>query len=781
MNSAIRRVFFLLLASAGFLLLGNCSKGKGGATGPDDTDTVGTEISTLVGQVQDDTGGALAGVIVSAGSGQDTTDANGLFTLPSAKVPKGRAFIIARKTGYFDGSRAEAPGSNGATFLRLRMMKKDFKYSVSGTAGGTVKVAGGAELDLPAGGFVTPSGAAYTGTVLVAANYLNPDSSTFWDFFAGDNQGREANGATTALISLGVMRVEIQGGGQPLRLASGKTATLSYPKPAGGDAPTSMPLWYFDAEIGQWHEEGSATLKDGVYQGTVTHFSDWNLDYKGPSWDFHIRILCDSVPLEGVVVRSYMNRIGISDAAGVIHFINAPRDMGANKLDVLAKDNGGLFYKNTTAAITYQSGKSDTLDVELDSPCPASISGRLIGCDDKAIEGWAAAQAGGSSRFAFTATGKFVIRVPFAVALTVNAGDRANNNMLPISITALAENEQKAIGDLKICGTKVEDWVDVKHDSLDFIRAWAMSPDGSLIVSTSRKPGLLLFNTKTGAVIQEIPLGYTPNFGNLKISADNTRLLVFLTGHPIEVWDITAKPAKKVTALPTLSHAEISDDAKTVFGSSGFNSPDVKVALYSAVDGSEVKVLHPAHFKGVDPQGGNPSLKLLHEHGAFAYQRSDTASIFSVWSLEGDTLIREIKSPLTPGTFGYFLYYNPAGDKFWISSTLDSADIYDMTTGEKVNTFAPFHAVANTRSISAAVTDEYIFSTNTISGVQLIQQFRLDDLTLVGTYPIPEQPEFNRRTGTPVPSRDGSMMAADVRMPSVYPATLSGWRVYKLK
>lgn len=65
--------------------------------------------------------------------------------------------------------------------------------------------------------------------------------------------------------------------------------------------------------------------------------------------------------------------------------------------------------------------------------------------------------------------------------------------------------------------------------------------------------------------------------------------------------------------------------------------------------------------------------------------------------------------------------------------------------------------------------------------VQLIQQFRLGDLTLVGTFPIPEQPEFNRRTGTPVPSRDGSMMAADLRMPSVYPATLSEWRVYKLK
>lgn len=237
------------------------------------------------------------------------------------------------------------------------------------------------------------------------------------------------------------MGVEIQGGGQPLKLASGKTASLSYPKPTGDGSPSSMPLWYFDAETGQWIEEGLATLRDGMYTGTVKHFTDWNLDYKGPSWDFFIRIVCDSVPVEGVVVRSYMNRIGVSDAAGVIHFINAARDLGANKLDVFAKDNGGLFFKNTTVTLNYQAGKSDTLDMELDSPCPASINGKLVGCDDNAVAGWAAAKAGNYSRFAFTTTGKFVIHVPFSVPITLNAGDRANNNLLPRAISPWSQNK----------------------------------------------------------------------------------------------------------------------------------------------------------------------------------------------------------------------------------------------------------------------------------------------------------------------------------------------------
>ena len=172
--------------------------------------------------------------------------------MPSAKVPKRRAVILARKDGYFDGSCAEAPGPNGKTYLRLRLMRREFMYSV-GTSGGNVKVTGGAELDFPAGGLVTASGAAYTGEAQVAANYLNPDPGTFRDFFAGDYHGR---------------------------------------------------IW--------------APRGISIFASSAT-----------PS------------PWKSVAVGSYMNRKGISNPVGVIHFFNAPSDMGVNRLHVLAEENGG--------------------------------------------------------------------------------------------------------------------------------------------------------------------------------------------------------------------------------------------------------------------------------------------------------------------------------------------------------------------------------------------------------------------------------------------------------
>lgn len=45
-------------------------------------------------------------------------------------------------------------------------------------------------------------------------------------------------------------------------------------------AEQSIPLWYFDTNDGEWHEDGSAQLNPGgtEYKGTVTHFTTWNWD-----------------------------------------------------------------------------------------------------------------------------------------------------------------------------------------------------------------------------------------------------------------------------------------------------------------------------------------------------------------------------------------------------------------------------------------------------------------------------------------------------------------------
>ncbi len=133
-----------LTLALGMILLGSCSKDKS----PTDPGTANVnppagemETGSLYGRIMDEAGTSLSGASVSAGTRTATTDSNGIFVLADAKFPKGRAVILAKKSGFFDGARAEASGSGGVTQFRLKLMKKAFANSVGGADGGKVTVA----------------------------------------------------------------------------------------------------------------------------------------------------------------------------------------------------------------------------------------------------------------------------------------------------------------------------------------------------------------------------------------------------------------------------------------------------------------------------------------------------------------------------------------------------------------------------------------------------------------------------------------------------------------
>jgi hypothetical protein len=69
--------------------------------------------------------------------------------------------------------------------------------------------------------------------------------------------------------------------GNALQLKDGKEAQLTFPIPESlkDKTPNQIPLWSFNESTGLWEEEGIATLQNGVYVGTVKHFSWVNLDW----------------------------------------------------------------------------------------------------------------------------------------------------------------------------------------------------------------------------------------------------------------------------------------------------------------------------------------------------------------------------------------------------------------------------------------------------------------------------------------------------------------------
>jgi hypothetical protein len=136
----------------------------------------------------------------------------------------------------------------------------------------------------PANAVVTKSGAAYTGSVKVAAYFLDPTSNNCVTEMPGDLRGINTSNNEQVLTSYGMMAVELQGSnGETLQMASGKKATITFPIAAAtqSQAPTTIPLWFFDETKGLWVEEGTATKTGNNYVGDVAHFTWWNCDWGG--------------------------------------------------------------------------------------------------------------------------------------------------------------------------------------------------------------------------------------------------------------------------------------------------------------------------------------------------------------------------------------------------------------------------------------------------------------------------------------------------------------------
>jgi uncharacterized protein YfaP (DUF2135 family) len=85
-----------------------------------------------------------------------------------------------------------------------------------------------------------------------------------------------------------------------------------------GDA--EIPLWYADPSTGRWIREGTATRDDagGVYRGTVTHFTPWNIDKGAALGTKVVRLRVRGAPVVGVSVRV----VGVGWVAGGITDVN---------------------------------------------------------------------------------------------------------------------------------------------------------------------------------------------------------------------------------------------------------------------------------------------------------------------------------------------------------------------------------------------------------------------------------------------------------------------------
>ena len=165
----------------------------------------------------------------------------------------------------------------------IQMLTRFEAGVIDNSTGGVVTLENGSQLTLPADGVANRDGSPYSGAVHVKMNSIDPASLDLFEQMPGNLSGFGLEGELAAMASYGMLMVELESeNGTLLQMAEGKEAELQFAVPDKllADAPSQIPLWYFDEEEGYWYEEGSAVLQFDKYIGKVSHFSTWNCDRK---------------------------------------------------------------------------------------------------------------------------------------------------------------------------------------------------------------------------------------------------------------------------------------------------------------------------------------------------------------------------------------------------------------------------------------------------------------------------------------------------------------------
>jgi len=470
------------------------------ATPPDLITKVSSSVS---GFVTDENDAAVKGATVQFGASNITTDKYGYFEAKNIQVVKDAAVITVTKPGYFKGIKTYIAREGKAAFFRIKLIPKTIVGNVNAASGGTVTLASGLSIKLPAGGIVNATtNTAYTGTVNVAAYWIDPTAADLNKTMPGDLRGINTEGSIKLLKTFGMVAVELTGsGGELLQIVNGQKATLTLPIPSSllASAPATIPLWYFDEAKGLWKEEGSAVKTGNNYVGDVGHFSFWNWDVPGN----YVQFDCTIKDAAGNPIPNTFVQIGIAgttelrwgytDLSGFVSGLVPANSQLILYVFPTFGCNSPIYSQNfTTANANISLGI-----ITISSNLTATVSGTITDCNNSAVTNGDIIMSPGSGfyRFAATNTGAFSFSIILCnnnpVSATIIAEDQAaqqQSALLNININGGTNN----IGNLQACNGSNAEFINYSIDGasysinvpVDTIRTFPTNPPGPTIVIT---------------------------------------------------------------------------------------------------------------------------------------------------------------------------------------------------------------------------------------------------------------------------------------------------------
>jgi hypothetical protein len=270
-------------------------------------------------------GSGIGGVDVHLGTRTATTNEQGWYIFDDVAATE-HAIVSASADGYVAALESVHIADGAAYHVDLVLIPASDPQTVSGATGGTLTF-DGVELTIPAGAFVSASGAAVTGNVSVVVATIDPgESDQAREAFPGTFVGTTTAGTEAPLESFGAVAIEARDGTALLQLASGRSIGLlaSIGATATSAAPTSVDFWTLDETTGGWAREGQATREGDSYRASVPHLSWWNFDSLYPDRTTCVRACVHNGAghaVEGAVVRVNMpavraESVGYTDSTG---------------------------------------------------------------------------------------------------------------------------------------------------------------------------------------------------------------------------------------------------------------------------------------------------------------------------------------------------------------------------------------------------------------------------------------------------------------------------------
>jgi len=487
----------LLLVMAAGLFFFSCQrevKWPGLPAGPDETAVNDAERVTggINGIVVNENNQPLAGVTVRSGTNTTSTDRYGVFQFRNIQLSKANGTVSVEKNGYFKGYRSFVSVEGRINNVRIKMLPKTNSGSFDAATGGNVTLGSGAKLVMPANAVTDASGNAYTGNVNVAMTWIDPSSAELPYTLMGDLRGVLTNGAERGLSTFGMIGVELTGGtGQPLKVAAGKTADLSFPIPASllSAAPDSIDLWHFDEATARWKQEGKAGKTGTMYIAKVSHFSFWNCDAPFPLIDLcmsfkdsHGAALINAqIRIKRLVNGTY--GYGRTDSTGSLcGKVPKNENLELEVLDicgnVIFSQAMGPFTANTTLPV---------VTVTIPTTSSLTISGTLTTCaNTNVVNGAAAIYIQGGHQYNVPVTnGNFSITIPRCgntpLSFTVLGVDHAALQQ-SVPVAGTGNTGTVSLGTIQACGTSSAQFIEMLIDGVPFT---ITAPPGTMYFSDS--------------------------------------------------------------------------------------------------------------------------------------------------------------------------------------------------------------------------------------------------------------------------------------------------------